>query len=126
MKTAIVTGAARGIGLATSKLFLEDGWQVAMVDRDTQVLADASNGLRNVRAITADVSDPDQVAVVGLCRVRPTAEDGFGALLLSGEVEHAAHVDRLEAAAAGKDVGDLDQPFRRLVRRHLPGRAGNR
>ncbi len=33
-KTALVTGAARGIGLATSRLFVERGWQVAMIDRD--------------------------------------------------------------------------------------------
>jgi meso-butanediol dehydrogenase/(S,S)-butanediol dehydrogenase/diacetyl reductase len=31
---AIVTGAARGIGLATTKRFLDAGWHVAMVDRD--------------------------------------------------------------------------------------------
>ena len=34
VRSAIVTGAARGIGLATTRLFLEQGWQVAMVDRD--------------------------------------------------------------------------------------------
>jgi NAD(P)-dependent dehydrogenase (short-subunit alcohol dehydrogenase family) len=31
--TAIVTGAARGIGLATTQLFLSKGYRVAMVDR---------------------------------------------------------------------------------------------
>jgi len=37
-KIAIVTGAARGIGQATSQLLTEQGWQVAMVDRDTDAL----------------------------------------------------------------------------------------
>ncbi len=58
---SIVTGAARGIGLATTKLFLENGWQVAMVDRDQPELEAASGGLEHVLAVTADVSDPAQV-----------------------------------------------------------------
>ena len=61
MKTALVTGAARGIGLATTHLFLEEGWQVAMIDRDGPELIKASEGLENVHPIIADVSFPDQV-----------------------------------------------------------------
>ena len=59
-KVAIVTGAARGIGLATSKQFLADGWRVAMVDRDEAALDAAiaeTGGLR----VLADVSQPAQV-----------------------------------------------------------------
>ena len=63
-KTAIVTGAARGIGLATTKLFLEEGWQVAMVDRDGPELLVASEELDGVHPIAADVSQPDQVAAM--------------------------------------------------------------
>ena len=37
-KVVIVTGAARGIGLATSKLFLKNNYKVAMVDRDIKEL----------------------------------------------------------------------------------------
>ena len=33
-KVVIVTGAARGIGLTASKLFLKNYYKVAMVDRD--------------------------------------------------------------------------------------------
>ncbi|USG63196.1 SDR family oxidoreductase [Sneathiella marina] len=60
-KTALVTGAARGIGLATTKTFLARGWQVAMIDIDGEELRHAADGLENVVAITADVSDPKQV-----------------------------------------------------------------
>ncbi|WP_282609122.1 SDR family NAD(P)-dependent oxidoreductase [Pelagibius sp. Alg239-R121] len=61
-KTALVTGAARGIGLATAHLFLDRGWRVAMVDIDGAELGRAASGLTDVLAITADVSDPEQVA----------------------------------------------------------------
>ncbi|MEM6385535.1 MAG: SDR family oxidoreductase [Pseudomonadota bacterium] len=61
MKTALVTGAARGIGLATTRLFVEDGWQVAMIDRDEDALADAVTSLDNVHGVDCDVSDPGSV-----------------------------------------------------------------
>ena len=38
-KLALVTGAARGIGLETTRVFLREGWNVAMIDRDGDVLA---------------------------------------------------------------------------------------
>lgn len=63
-KTALVTGAARGIGLATSRLFLERNWQVVMVDIDGEELERAAPKEANVLTITADVSDPEQVAMI--------------------------------------------------------------
>jgi len=62
MKTAIVTGAARGIGLATTRLFLAEGWRVAMIDRDAPALMDAAKGLDHAQAIICDVSIPQQVS----------------------------------------------------------------
>jgi NAD(P)-dependent dehydrogenase (short-subunit alcohol dehydrogenase family) len=59
---ALVTGAARGIGLATARLFLDSGWQVAMIDRDAPALAEAAEGLAGAQPFVCDVSDPDQVA----------------------------------------------------------------
>jgi NAD(P)-dependent dehydrogenase (short-subunit alcohol dehydrogenase family) len=61
MRTALVTGAARGIGLATSQLFLENGWQVAMIDLDGPALLAATEGLENVHPIETDVSDESAV-----------------------------------------------------------------
>jgi len=60
-KTAIVTGAARGIGLATTKLFLAEGRKVAMVDRDANELANAADGLKDVVPLVFDISIPEQV-----------------------------------------------------------------
>ena len=37
-KAVLVTGAARGIGLATAKRFLADGWRVALLDIDEATL----------------------------------------------------------------------------------------
>jgi len=63
-KTAIVTGAARGIGLATTRLFLDQGRQVAMIDRDGDELIKVADGLKNVLPIICDVSQPDQVTAM--------------------------------------------------------------
>jgi NAD(P)-dependent dehydrogenase (short-subunit alcohol dehydrogenase family) len=62
-KCAIVTGAARGIGLATSRLFLDQGWRVAMVDRDGPEL-DLHAGLADTLLLPLDISKPDDVASV--------------------------------------------------------------
>lgn len=58
---ALVTGAARGIGLATTQRFLADGWQVWMIDNDRDALQEAHAGLSGAEAFVVDVSDPDQV-----------------------------------------------------------------
>lgn len=58
---ALVTGAARGIGLATTKLFLEEGRHVIMVDRDGEALLPEAEALENVTPIVRDVSIPSDV-----------------------------------------------------------------
>jgi len=60
-RVIIVTGAARGIGLAATHLFLAEGAIVVMVDNDNDELMSASADLNNVLPICCDVSDPEQV-----------------------------------------------------------------
>lgn len=60
-KVALVTGAARGIGLATTHRFLEEGWKVVMVDRDGDELSVVAEALVNALAITADISRQEDV-----------------------------------------------------------------
>ncbi|MCZ4368713.1 SDR family NAD(P)-dependent oxidoreductase [Sulfitobacter dubius] len=59
---ALVTGAARGIGLATATLFHAEGKRVVMLDRDGEELANAAATLPGALAIICDVSIPQQVA----------------------------------------------------------------
>ncbi len=60
-KLALVTGATRGIGLATTNRFLEEGWKVVMIDWDGEELRKVSKPLVNAFAITADISKEGDV-----------------------------------------------------------------
>jgi NAD(P)-dependent dehydrogenase (short-subunit alcohol dehydrogenase family) len=77
-KVAVVTGAAGVIGAATMRLLAERGARIVAVDRKPQELQTAIKDLpaaAQALAITADVSDEDEVAAY----VR-AATDTFGAI----------------------------------------------
>jgi NAD(P)-dependent dehydrogenase (short-subunit alcohol dehydrogenase family) len=59
-KVALVTGAARGIGLAVAKRFLAEGWRVALLDIEGELLHGAVAALADpdhTLSLPCDVSD---------------------------------------------------------------------
>ena len=62
---ALITGAARGIGLAVAKKFLAEGWRVALLDIERELLQGAVATLADLEhtlALPCDVSDAANVA----------------------------------------------------------------
>ena len=60
-KTALITGAARGIGLATARLMSERNYKVAMIDRDGDELKAVVSSLNQAKSFFCDVSIPEDV-----------------------------------------------------------------
>jgi NAD(P)-dependent dehydrogenase (short-subunit alcohol dehydrogenase family) len=62
-KVALVTGAARGIGFATAKRFLAEGWNVALLDIEGKLLSESVEALAtpHTLALICDVSDANAV-----------------------------------------------------------------
>ncbi len=77
-KTALVTGAARGIGLATAKRFFADGWRVALLDIDGANLQRTYAALAKpdvTLALSCDVAD-----AAGVARAVDQIKERFGRL----------------------------------------------
>ncbi|MEO0543062.1 MAG: SDR family oxidoreductase [Pseudomonadota bacterium] len=111
-KTVLITGAARGIGLATTQRFLKEGWNVVGIDNRGQALEEAFAGLKSNRAcaICCDVSKPDDVY-----QMVPNAASLFGGL--NALVNNAGIADFAPAADHDYDLWrsvmatNLDGPF---------------
>lgn len=77
-KTALVTGAASGIGFAIAKLFLEEGAEVVLCDFNETALSAAAESLAHlgpIATVTGDVRKMDDAA-----RMVQAAKDRFGKL----------------------------------------------
>jgi NAD(P)-dependent dehydrogenase (short-subunit alcohol dehydrogenase family) len=72
-RTAVVTGAASGIGLAVAEAFVGAGMRVVMADVDEDTLRSHAARLADqgaeILALSADVADPDAVESVGAAAV---------------------------------------------------------
>ena len=74
-KTIIITGAGSGIGAATTKAFLDDGYQVGLIGRRSKTLEAVANGHENALILPCDVADP---AAVENAFANAMAEEMFG------------------------------------------------
>ena len=74
-KVALITGAARGIGLASAHVFHENGYQVILLDRDRDALDDAIAGFPQAVPFLFDISDPQAGG-----QIAAQVKDKFGRL----------------------------------------------
>lgn len=62
-RTIFITGAGSGIGAATARLLAQEGWRVALADRDSAAVCALALELGpRARAYAVDVLDPDGLA----------------------------------------------------------------
>jgi len=82
-KVALVTGAARGIGLATARRFFADGWRVALLDIDADTLNRTHAALLKSDAIDSEASMAiccDVADAAGVARAVADLAQKFGRL----------------------------------------------
>jgi NAD(P)-dependent dehydrogenase (short-subunit alcohol dehydrogenase family) len=65
----VITGAAGGIGFATARLFAAEGWNLALIDRSREALAEAAAELSqaslNLWTVVSDVADFEDAQQAG-------------------------------------------------------------
>jgi NAD(P)-dependent dehydrogenase (short-subunit alcohol dehydrogenase family) len=81
LKTCIVTGAASGIGLATARVLVGQGWRVAGFDRDAPMLAAAAGEFAGADVSWHRVDITDDGAVDAIVRQLAAMHDGIAGLV---------------------------------------------
>jgi NAD(P)-dependent dehydrogenase (short-subunit alcohol dehydrogenase family) len=57
LRTIVITGAGSGIGRATARRFLDEGWRVALLGRRADALAETAGGVEAALVLPCDVTD---------------------------------------------------------------------
>ncbi|HVE26103.1 MAG TPA: SDR family oxidoreductase [Sporichthya sp.] len=106
-RTALITGGASGIGLATATRLRDEGFNVVIADRDPQAAeVAAENGLT---AQSLDVTDPG-------------AWQRLGKALDAGELELGALLLNAGIAGGGTDLAALDlERYHQLMKVNVDG-----
>ncbi|VWX48255.1 SDR family NAD(P)-dependent oxidoreductase [Novosphingobium sp. 9U] len=95
MPTALVTGAADGIGRATAERLVREGWSVLAADRDADRLEWAAQA--GIASLVADISsETDNARMVAHMEAR---FGGLDALALNAGVTGGGSIDSLSMAA---------------------------
>ena len=107
-KTVIITGAARGIGLATAHLMHEAGWNIVLVDWDAEALEKSAKAFENGIGLVCDVSEPK--AVQGM---------------IADALSWAGQIDTLVNNAGIADFGPIEETdfarWRKVMATNLDG-----
>lgn len=95
MRTAAVTGGARGIGRAIAQALRNEGYSVTVIDRDAEAISQCARALE-VRGVACDVTDEESVR-------RTAAELGALDVLVNnaGVWEYTSFFDTTASQARG-------------------------
>lgn len=90
-KTALITGAAAGIGSAAAKLFAKEGAQVFLVDRDEQGLLSTVQDIGSDRANSTLADVADEAATTKYVELAKDHLGGIDIALLNAGIEGEVH-----------------------------------
>ncbi|MFI0412133.1 SDR family NAD(P)-dependent oxidoreductase [Actinomadura sp. 3N508] len=112
MKTALITGASRGLGRALARELVRDGWHVIINARDATALAAAADDIRTATSNNAPTDTVNAATdTVGAANSGGTgtaggnAGTGGGVTAIAGDVTDPAHrADLVRATDGGLDL----------------------